>query len=233
MGKKVIYTAALCGIILLLPALLWRNIKRHEDDKQQNKKDKQEDVDMEYTASDIIYKVVIDPGHGGKDVGATGASGLYEKDFTLSLSKKVYEILEEEEGIQAYMTREDDTFITTVDKYRPEFANELNADLFISIHGNTFEDSSVSGTESYYYHEEFIDFAEAIHKKVVDATGFSDRGVRIKDLFVVRDTEMPSVLLEIGYITNPEEEQSMLSDEFQNRVAEAICDGIKEYLEIE
>jgi len=178
------------------------------------------------------FKVVIDPGHGGKDVGATGASVLYEKDFTLSLSKKVKEILEKEQKIQVYMTREDDTFISTKDKYRPKFANELDADLFISIHGNTFEDSKVSGTESYYYHEKFKSFAEIMHKHVVSSTGFNDRGVRKEDLFIVRDTDMPSVLLEIGYLTNPQEEQKMLNDEFQYSVAESICDGVKEYLKI-
>lgn len=178
------------------------------------------------------FKVVIDPGHGGKDVGATGASGLYEKDFTLSLSKKVKEILEKEQKIQVYMIREDDTFISTKDKYRPKFANELDADLFISIHGNTFEDSKVSGTESYYYHKKFKSFAKIMHRHVVGSTGFNDRGVRKEDLYVVRDTDMPSVLLEIGYLTNPQEEQKMLNDEFQYSVAESICDGVKEYLRI-
>lgn len=224
MDKRVYYRVMFSGIFLLL-LLLCILIMYISKSRVSDKK-------YEYEA-DKIYTIVIDPGHGGKDVGATGASGLYEKDFTLNLSKKVYEILENEEKIQVHMTREEDTFISTVDKYRPKFANELDADLFLSIHGNTFEDTNVSGTESYYYHEKFKAFAEAIHKKVVDATGFKDRGVRNKDLFVVRYTEMPSVLLEVGYLTNADEEQIMLGEEFQTSVAEAICDGIKEYLEIE
>lgn len=65
------------------------------------------------------------------------------------------------------------------------------------------------------------------------STGFNDRGVKKGDLFVVRDTDMPSVLLDIGYLTNPQEEQRMLKDEFQNSVAEAIGNGVKEYLKIE
>ncbi|MBS4534160.1 N-acetylmuramoyl-L-alanine amidase [Clostridium sp. D2Q-14] len=179
------------------------------------------------------FKVVIDPGHGGSDVGATGISGLYEKDFTLSLSKKIKKILEKEEQIEVYMTREDDTFISTEDLYRPKFANELNADLYISIHGNTFSDSDVSGTESFYFHDESKYFADLIHRHVVNATGFNDRGVKAKDFFVVRYVDMPAVLLEIGYLTNPQEEQKMLDDGFQYSIATSIVDGIKEYLEIE
>ena len=214
------------GIILLLILFvsIWNNNKQGDNSKN---------VDTtEETFAEETYKVVIDPGHGGKDVGATGASGLYEKDFTLNLSKKVKEILEKEQKIQVYMIREDDTFISTKDKYRPKFANELDADLYISIHGNTFEDSEVSGTETYYYHEKFKLFAEIMHKHVANSTGFNDRGVRVKDLFVVKDTDMPSVLLEIGYLTNPQEEQKMLNDELQYSVAEAIGDGVTEYLKI-
>ncbi|MDF2942645.1 MAG: cell wall hydrolase/autolysin [Herbinix sp.] len=213
-----------CILLLILLILIWYN-RKHDNNVQDDNRD--------FSTTDKVFTVVIDPGHGGKDVGAKGASGLYEKDFTLSLSKKVKEILEKEEKIEVYMTREEDTFISTVDKYRPKFANELDADLFISIHGNTYEDPNVSGTEAYYYHDKFKSFAETIYNKVVSSTGFKARGVKNKDLFVVRYTDMPSVLLEIGYLTNPQEEQMMFKDEFQSSLAESICDGVKEYLEIE
>ncbi|MBZ2174647.1 N-acetylmuramoyl-L-alanine amidase [Schnuerera sp. xch1] len=227
MNKRVKRRVRFIGIVslLILIFLTWNNNIQGDTNKQ--------DDDKGLDTTEETFKVVIDPGHGGKDVGATGTSSLYEKDFTLSLSKKVNEILEKEEKIEVYMTREDDTFISTEDKYRAKFANELDADLYISIHGNTFESPNVSGTESYYYHEKFKSFAEIMHKNVVSSTGFNDRGVRKKDLFVVRYTDMPSVLLEIGYLTNPQEEQIMLNDEFQYSVAESICDGVKEYLEIE
>lgn len=205
------------GIILLLILIvsIWNN-------------NKQGDNNNAFGATKETFKVVIDPGHGGIDVGAIGTSGLYEKDFTFSLSKKVNEIMEKEEKIQVYMTSGADDFI-----YRPKFANELDADLYISIHGNTFESPNVSGTESYYYQRKSKSFAEIMHKHVVNSTGFNDRGVRKRDLVVVRDTDMPSVLLEIGYLTNAQEEQRMFNDEFQYSIAESICDGVKEYLEIE
>jgi N-acetylmuramoyl-L-alanine amidase len=224
--KRLRFIGIISLLILILIISIWNYNKQENDIKQvDNMKD--------FGTSEEIFKVVIDPGHGGKDVGAIGVSGLYEKDFTLSLTKKVNEILGKEEKIQVYMTREEDTFISTVDKYRAKFANELDADLYISIHGNTFETSEASGTESYYYHGQFKSFAEVIHRHVVRATGFTDRGVKKDDLFVVRDTDMPSVLLEIGYLTNPKEELLMHNNELQYSIAESICDGVKEYLEIE
>lgn len=180
-----------------------------------------------------VFKVVIDPGHGGKDPGATGASGLYEKDFTLSLAEKVGELLEMESQIKVYMTREDDTFLSAKERFRPKFANKIDADLFISIHGNTYADPSISGTQSFYYHINSKPLAKSIHQNIVNTTGFIDRGVERENYFVLKDTNMPAVLLEIGYLTNPEEEQKMLSGEFQELVAAAIRDGVKGYLEIE
>lgn len=124
---------------------------------------------------DSIHSVT-DPGHGGIDVGATSVSGLYEKDFTFSLSKKVNEVLEKEERIQIYIIN---GYIDYKD--RPSFANELNADLYISIHGNIFETPDVSGTESYYYNNESKILAEVIHNHVVSTTGLMIEGLRRKN----------------------------------------------------
>jgi N-acetylmuramoyl-L-alanine amidase len=179
-----------------------------------------------------VYKVVIDPGHGGEDSGATSVTGRYEKEFTLSLSLAIAAKLAEDPQLQIELTRTDDAFISTREQFRPEFANNLQADLFISIHGNTFEDASASGTESFYYHEESLAFAGIIHKHVVQATGFKDRGVKYENFYVLRDTEMPSVLLELGYLTNPANEASMWTYSFQDAVAAAIGDGIREYLQL-
>lgn len=180
-------------------------------------------------SSNRALKVVIDPGHGGRDVGATGASGRYEKDFNLSVSRKVVKLLEQEPGIDVFMTRTDDSFISQTSLYRPEYANQLNADLFISIHGNTFYDPNVSGTETFYYHTGSRLFANILQKHVVGATRFRDRGVKRKELFVLRETNMPAALVEIGYLTNPQDESKMWTDEFQNRVAASIVEAIKEY----
>ncbi|MFF2908397.1 N-acetylmuramoyl-L-alanine amidase [Paenibacillus sp. NPDC057934] len=180
-----------------------------------------------------VYKVVIDPGHGGEDPGATAVNGHFEKEFTLSMSKAIVDVLEQDPEIQVELTRTDDTFISTQELYRPKLANELNADLFISIHGNTFDDSAVSGTESFYYHEESLAFAEVIHKHVAQATGFKDRGVKKASYFVLRETTMPAALLELGYLTNPENEGMMWTSAFQQSVAAAIHAGIREYLQLD
>lgn len=184
-------------------------------------------------SSDKKYKIVLDPGHGGKDPGSIGFSGSYEKDFTLSLAKKVYHLLEEEKQIEVYMTRDKDTFLSTETKIRPKYANDLGADLFVSIHANTFTDPSASGTESFYYNQNSLSLAKIMQKHVVEATGFKDRGVKKENYFVLKDTTMPATLLEIGYITNPEDEQAMLTSEFQQSVAESISEAIKEYLKID
>ncbi|OZB92383.1 N-acetylmuramoyl-L-alanine amidase [Paenibacillus sp. XY044] len=178
------------------------------------------------------YKIVIDPGHGGKDRGATGASGSSEKDFTLQLALKVKELATQEPQIQVYLTRTDDQFISSIDRARPKFANDLGADLFISIHGNTYEDPNISGTETYYYHEDSLSLAEIMQKHMIQTSGFRDRGVKKENYFVVKETNMPGVLIETGYLTNPQEEKQMLSDEVQFRMASSILDGIKEYLEL-
>ncbi|MFF2479600.1 N-acetylmuramoyl-L-alanine amidase [Paenibacillus sp. NPDC058071] len=183
-----------------------------------------------YGGADNLYTIVIDPGHGGKDPGSTGASGMFEKNFTLRQSLILAELLEQDPRFQVFMTRDDDVFLSTESHFRPNFANDMSADLFISIHGNTYESSDAAGTESYYYHKESLPFAEIMHKHVTEATGFTDRGVKKQNYFLIRETTMPSVLLELGYMTNPGNETEMWSDEFQERVAKAIVAGVNEYL---
>jgi N-acetylmuramoyl-L-alanine amidase len=180
-----------------------------------------------------VYTVVIDPGHGGEDPGATSVSGRFEKEFNLSVSQAIAAQLAQDPQIQIELTRTGDAFISTHELYRPEFANNLPADLFISIHGNTYEDASASGTESFYYHDESLALAETIHKHVFQATGLKDRGVKVENFFVLRETQMPSVLLELGYLTNPGDEAKMWTSEFQEAVAAAIVDGIREYLQLD
>ncbi|WP_044478650.1 N-acetylmuramoyl-L-alanine amidase family protein [Paenibacillus antibioticophila] len=177
-------------------------------------------------------KVVIDPGHGGKDNGATGASGKFEKDFTLQVALKVEELAKQEPQIEVILTRSEDRFLSSIDRERPEIGNQLGADLFISIHGNTYEDSSVSGAETYYYHEDSLFLAEILQKHIVQTSGFRDRGVKKEDFFVLKDSNMPAALIEMGYLTNQQEENEMLTEDFQYRMASSILDGIKEALKL-
>ncbi|ALS22626.1 hypothetical protein PN4B1_03230 [Paenibacillus naphthalenovorans] len=177
------------------------------------------------------YRVVIDPGHGGKDSGAVSVTNRFEKDLVLSLGHKVADLLQKEPGIEAVMTRSDDTFIELADRVAK--AEESEADLFISIHANTINKESVGGTETFYWTPQSMDFANLMHKSIVEATGFTDRKVKQERFYVIRNTTMPSVLLEIGFLSNPAEEALMYQDAFQNRVAESIVAAIKKQLNLD
>jgi N-acetylmuramoyl-L-alanine amidase len=189
--------------------------------------EKQEANEVVIILKEILFKVVLDAGHGGKDPGAPSHSGSYEKHFVLSLTQKVNALLEAEPYIKPYMTRSDDTFIPLSD--RAKMANDLNADLFISIHGNTFE-RPISGTETYYSQKNSLQFANVIHRHVVQTAGLPDRNVRKVDFKVLRETVMPAALLEIGYLSSSSDEAKMLTNEFQDRVAAGIVAATKEYL---
>lgn len=178
---------------------------------------------------DNAYKIVIDPGHGGNDPGAGGVSGKEEKAYTLALSQEVYELLRQEPMFDPYMTRDGDTFVELDD--RAKYGNDLDADAFLSIHGNTYTDSSITGTESYYYSDNSRLLANTIHKELVEATGFIDRGVKKEAWRVLTQSDKPAILMEVGFLTNKEEEAKMLEPEARTRVAHAIVDGLKQYFQ--
>lgn len=173
--------------------------------------------------------VVIDAGHGGKDSGAISITGKYEKNFTLPVVLKIQALLEQEPNIDFVLTRSDDSYPTLPD--RVKVANDLNADVFVSIHGNSTTSAvSPSGTEMYYSRSSSLTLAQIVHKHVVAALGLSDRGIHQKSLHVTRETTMPAILIEAGYLSNPTDEALMYTDAFQQQLAEAVVAGIKEYL---
>ncbi|MDI4645888.1 N-acetylmuramoyl-L-alanine amidase [Cohnella hashimotonis] len=172
--------------------------------------------------------VVIDPGHGDGDPGGVGATNKLEKNFNLSLALKVESLLLNEPAFQVLMTRRDDTFVPRPE--RASLANAANADAFVSIHANIAEGKpTVRGTETYYYKNSGKGLADIMHKHVLSATGFTDRKVKNANYQVLRETTMPATLLEVGFLSNATEESILFSDSFQNRVAQAIVDGLKEY----
>jgi N-acetylmuramoyl-L-alanine amidase len=175
------------------------------------------------------YRVVIDPGHGDQDPGAKAVNGRTEKEFNLTMGLKVYNLLLKEAQIQPYLTRNNDTFIPLDD--RAGFANDRLAHLFVSIHGNSYKSTS-TGTETYYYKEDSVGFAQTMHKYLVAATGLPDREVRQQPFRVVKVTNMPAVLLEVGYLSNDGDTALMFDEAFQNKVALAIVAGIKQQLNI-
>lgn len=175
------------------------------------------------------YTVVLDAGHGGSDPGAQSVSGRWEKEFNLSVVKKVRDLLRDDPKINLILTREEDSYPTLDD--RVNLANGLPADLFLSVHGNSFK-PDINGTETYYNRSDSLAFAKLLHRNTVAATGFKDNSVRKANYKVIRDTTMPAVLLEVGYLSNKSEEKQMFNDALQNKVAAAIAASIRQYFHL-
>lgn len=177
--------------------------------------------------------VVIDAGHGDEDPGST-ISNVNEKDINLEIALKLKAALEAE-GYEVMMTRSDDTYLTLDE--RATFANQVEADLFISIHQNAYiEDSSVNGIEVYYNEStkpaEDAQLAQLIQTGLVEATGARDRGTRAYDeLAVTRKTEMPAVLVELGYMTNKSELSLLQTDNYQSKLVTGMVNGINQFFE--
>jgi N-acetylmuramoyl-L-alanine amidase len=218
-------------------------------------------------------KIVIDPGHGGKDPGAIGIKGLKEKDVVLDIALKVKDILKSDPQYEIILTRDKDIFIPLNE--RTEIANKANADLFISIHANASPKVYANGVETYLLN--WTDDEEAIRvaarenaisikkmKKLKGELGFMlaslereakrddsvrlagyvhnaissslqksfsrhDNGVKQALFYVLVGAQMPSCLLEVSYISNPQEEKLLSEDSYRMQIAESIAEGIKNY----
>ncbi|PDY48725.1 N-acetylmuramoyl-L-alanine amidase [Bacillus pseudomycoides] len=171
--------------------------------------------------------IVIDPGHGGNDPGSIGPNGTREKDITLKTAKNIQKKLEEK-GMTVILTREDDTFVPL--KNRVAIAQNKSADLFLSIHYDGFTTNDVKGVTTYYYKglkEQAL--AKMIHDHLFKHIQAKNRGVKSGDYYVLRENQQPSILLELGYITNPEDEERMNSQKSQADVASGVISGIIEY----
>lgn len=171
--------------------------------------------------------VVIDAGHGGSDPGAISVTKKKEKDFNLAVALKAQKLLQNDPNIEVVMTRDSDTYPTLQE--RAKLANSMKADIFISIHANSGS-ATASGVETYYTRSESLALANVMHKYLVQSSGLNDRKVRTKSLHVTRETTMPAVLLECGYLSNSKDNALLYTEDFQNSVAEGIAEGIKEYL---
>ena len=178
-----------------------------------------------------MYKICIDPGHGGKDPGAV--NGEYqEKNFTLDIAKKLAFFLESENEFEIIFTRTEDVYVSLQD--RCDIANRYNCDLFISIHINSAADSDAYGIETLCYEEiKSKKLAYNIQKALINATKAKDRGVKVNNsLYVLNTTKMAAILAELGFISNYPELFKLEQDDYQNKMAEAIALGICGYFEI-
>lgn len=172
--------------------------------------------------------VFIDPGHGGKDPGAIGINGLQEKDVILPVSLYIAQYLEQQ-GIRVMMARNSDYFVSL--QGRTDMANRAGADVFVSIHANSMGMGrpDVNGLEVYYFGSRGL--SDAIYRSIVRTINVRERGVRKARFYVLRNSRMPSTLVEMGFVTGYEDSSKLGDPNYQRQMAQAIAQGIIEYLQ--
>ncbi len=175
--------------------------------------------------------VVIDAGHGGKDPGASG-NGIVEKNLVLDISSLTKKLLENA-GYNVIMTRTTDEFLEL--SQRASIANNSNADIFVSIHGNSFN-GSAKGIETYWYDKyeskKSEELAKSIQQELISETKSSNRGVKKGNFHVIRETKVPSALVEVGFIDNKDEAKKLKQSSYKENVAIGIVNGIKKYFQV-
>lgn len=216
-----------------------------------------------------VRTIVLDPGHGGKEVGAIGANGLMEKDVTLAICRKLAELLQNKLGVRVILTRYDDAQVPLEE--RTSIANQYKADLFLSIHLNAAVIRGARGAETYFlsleasdelakkaaelensnaggaaapsdelnlilwdlaqqeYLKESSRLAEMIQEEMNRLGNIQNRGVKQAPFRVLLGATMPAALVEVGFISNPEEETQLASADFQNGVATALVGAVERF----
>lgn len=180
--------------------------------------------------------VVVDAGHGGYDIGSENRKGAREKDITLQLSEKIGKILEKE-NIEVVYTRTSDEVVWPSDNVqdllvRSKIANKSNADYFVSIHANfTDETADIKGSEVWVRHDkgENDRFATNVNEQLKQIAGLSNRGLKDEEtapLSLLRFNKMPSILIETGFLSNPDDLRVLTSEEGQESIARAIAKGV-------
>lgn len=170
--------------------------------------------------------IVLDAGHGGRDPGCVGVNKCYEKDVNLAVIFYLKQFLENK-GKKVILSRSDDSEVLL--QPRVDVANQNQASIFVSIHSNSIPNPDITGIETYYYTDQSLLFAQTLHKHLITKLNVPDRKVRQRQLFVTRKTFMPSVLIEIGFLTNSTEAALLASPKYQEKIASALFDGIIEY----
>lgn len=214
-----------------------------------------------------IRTIVIDPGHGGREVGAVGPNGVLEKDITLTIARKLAAALSSKVGARVVLTREDDS-VVSLDQ-RTALANQYKADLFLSVHLNAAVVKGAKGSETYFlsleasdelakkaaesenvtstpnptadlnlilwdlaqqaYIEESSRFAQSIQEEMNAATSVANRGVKQAPFKVLVGATMPAALVEVGFISNPDEEAKLQTEAFQTMMVDALTRAVQKY----
>jgi N-acetylmuramoyl-L-alanine amidase len=216
-----------------------------------------------------VRTVVIDPGHGGDEVGARGAGGTEEKNVTLAIARRLRTLIESRLGLRVYLTRDDDRLLTLDE--RSAYANSQKADVFISIHANGALRPAIRGAEVFYlsadqssgdlmvrgegastvlptlgggaraidlirwdsaqtrYLEQSAAFANLVEQALRARVEMSPRAVQQAPFRVLVGANMPAVLVEVGYLSNADQEQALNSGLYQDRLAQSLYDAVAQF----
>lgn len=242
---RFLAASALIGILVLLVlggVGIYRLIfKRGEKEVRKSVQETMEIVNEDMSQLDELkekmkgtdFTLILDAGHGGNDVG-TGDASYYEKDINMDIVNEMVPLLEYC-GVNVLLTREGDETVALEE--RSGFANESEADRFVSIHCNYCEgDASVAGLECYYWESSGIgqSYAESIVRAAEESREIKVRGTRTQDFHVLRETQITAVLIETGYLSNREEGRKLMDSDYQKTLAFYLVKGIIEgYLDSE
>ena len=184
------------------------------------------------------HTIVLDPGHGGSDSGAVGYTGIREKDVAFAVSLRTEGLLRRA-GAEVIMTRTEDVDVSHAGSSAPQelqarvdvSLTHPEAELFLSVHCNSFTNPDAHGMETYYYPKTDADerFATLLNEELAAAGGLHNRGVKYARFYVLRHTEIPASLVELGFLSNPDEEALLANADYQEKLAQALFHAIERY----
>lgn len=182
-------------------------------------------VEMQFEAKSYDFTgktIVLDPGHGGKDPGATSASDITEAEIVYNIAEKLRDRLEEN-GAKVVFTRGEDEFVSLDGRKK-------KGDIFISLHSDAMDDPSITGFTTYYTYPNQKEFAESMNASLDKYSYFHNRGNHEYNYQVIWQLDYPAVLIELGYLSNRFDDHAITEESYQDRMTEGILEGIGNYL---
>ena len=213
-------------LFLLMGAIVasWKLSELTANVSKEEKKEKKDQV-----------VIVVDPGHGGEDPGKVGINDVLEKDLNLQIAKKVKKLLEEA-GIKIVMTRTNDKVPDAKKEdlnQRVQLINETKPTLALCIHQNSYPDEKIKGAQVFYHTitPEAEDVATIVQEQLRTVDPTNTRQIKENDTyFMLKNCQVPTIIVECGFLTNPEEAAKLTQEEYQDQIAQAICEGVVKWL---
>ena len=218
-----------CRMVMHLNSNLQSNVQKISKTKSQilfkpsTKKNKIAVIKSKSLKGKVI---IIDPGHGGRDPGAVTKNNDYEKYYTLDISKRIKKHLEKH-GAKAILLRTGDTNPSLYQRVIK--TNRLNGDFLVSVHVNSFINSKANGTETYYYKRSEKIAAKKIQKQLSNYLGLKNNGIKFAKMYILKNTNIPGVLIEPCFMTNPNEYKKLRKETFREKIAMGTVAGLNDY----